>query len=102
MVKNDSGNGISNHILSTSANMMGICFLIISLISVSGIRHKTLLDEFCSITMLLFLASCILSYCSIRSMKNKVPFEKYADSVFLLGLGFIGVASILIVLGIII
>jgi hypothetical protein len=102
MEKNDSGNGIGTQILSTSANMIGICFVIISFVYVSGISHKTLLDEFCAITMLLFLASCILSYCSIRSMNNKIFFERYADSLFILALGFMGIASILIVLGIII
>jgi hypothetical protein len=102
MTKNDSENGIGNHILSTSANMMGICFVIISFVYLSGIRHKPLLDEFCSMTMLLFLASCILSYCSIRSKNNKVFLERYADSIFILALSFMGITSIFIVLGIII
>jgi hypothetical protein len=101
MGQNDSGNGISNHILSTSANMMGICFVIISLVSVSGLRHKTLLDELSSMAMLLFLASCISSYCSIRSVNNKVPYEKCADFIFILALGFMGIVSSLIALGII-
>ena len=102
MAKNDEGNGLSKHILSTSANLMGICFVVISFVYVSGIRHKTLLDEFCALTMILFLASCILSYCSMRSLNNKDFFERYAVSIFILALSFMVLASILIVFGIII
>jgi hypothetical protein len=101
MDRNHQANGIGNHILSTSANMLGICFVIISVVSVSGMRHKTLLDELSSIAMLQFMASCILSYCSIRSAKNQVSLERCADLIFMSALGFLSILSVIIVFGII-
>jgi len=101
MAQNNSGNGIGNHILSTSANMLGICFVIISIITVSGMHHKTFLDELCSIAVFLFMASCILSYCSIRSTKNQVTLEKWADLIFITALVYLSIISIIIVLRII-
>ena len=101
MSQNDAKNGLGNHILSTSANMLGICFVIISVISVSGMHHKTLLDELCAIAMLLFMGSCMLSYASLRSTNNQVSLEKWADLIFIAALGFLSVVSVVIVLGII-
>ena len=64
-------------------------------------HHKTFLDELCSIATFLFMASCILSYCSIRSTKNQVALEKWADLILITALVYLSIISIIIVLRII-
>ena len=101
-MNNDMGNSISNHILSTSSNLLGICFVMISIIRISGIHHRTFLDRLTSIAGLLFLASSLLSYASIRSIKNTIVYEKWADLIFISGLIFLSSVSIVMVLGFIV
>ena len=101
MTQNDTGNSKSHHILSSSANLLGICFLIFSIIRASGIADKTLIDELCSIAILLFMCSCVLSYFSLRSIKNPDSCERWADTIFISGLGFLCLVTIVIVLGVV-
>lgn len=77
---------ISRHILPTAANLLGLCFVIFSIIKVYEFDRKTLLDEMTAFTMVLFLASSLLSYVSIRSKNKSEKYEKIADSFFLCGL----------------
>ncbi len=82
---NDKKN-ISRHILPTSSNLLGITFVIFSLIKVLKLSEKTLLDELTAINMLLFLAASLCSYASIRTNKYSDTFEKIADSFFMIAL----------------
>ncbi len=101
MTQNDSENPKSHHILPASANLLGICFLIFSIIRVSGIDGKTLIDELCLVAILQFMCSCILSYFSLRSIKHPASYERWADTIFISGLGFLCLVTIVIVLGVV-
>ena len=77
---------ISRHILPTASNLLGLCFVLFGMIRLYAFSEGTLLDEMTACTMILFLASCIFSYASIRAKSNSERYEKIADTLFLAGL----------------
>src|SRR4051812_25153124 len=84
---NMSENNKSPHILNASSNLLGICFLVLTSLKILNFSEKTIIDELTTIAIILFMASCILSFLSIRGMDNKsTVFEKVADISFLIGL----------------
>ncbi|AZZ36775.1 hypothetical protein CIK05_08215 [Bdellovibrio sp. qaytius] len=87
--------GLGNHILPTSANLLGICFLIFSLAQFQSQLAATLLDEFSAVAIVFFLVSCFFSYFSLRA-KNSVRFERIADNSFLCGLLLMAVPVIML------
>ena len=92
---NDKRN-ISRHILPTSSNLLGITFVIFSMIKVLKLSDRTLLDELTAINMLFFLASSLFSYASIRTIKYSDIFEKIADNFFIVGLSVMTIISLII------
>ena len=56
----------SRHILSTSANLLGLCFIVLTSIKVSKMQDVTLIDETTALAIILFMTSCILSFLSMR------------------------------------
>lgn len=89
---------ISRHILPTSANLLGICFLILSFIKFwARGKIETFIDELLGIAVILFLVSSVLSYTSMRSKKKSEFFEKIADIIFLVGLLFLSLISVTLV-----
>lgn len=90
--------GISNHILPTSATMAGVCITVISIVRlVEANRHvSTIIDNIMAVNGLIFLASCFLSYSSLRSPRRAAAFERYADILFLTGLSLMVVGGFLI------
>ncbi len=94
----DNKKNISRHILPTSSNLLGLCFVILSFIKFwtkGGIQ--TIIDDLVGCATILFLISSVLSYTSMRSKKKSDFFEKIADMVFLFGLFFLTVISFLII-----
>jgi len=87
----DNGKDISKHILPTASNLLGICFIILNFIKIWKVgRVETLIiDKLVGLSMVLFLAVCILSYASMRSCKRSEMYEKGADLIFLVGLIFL-------------
>ncbi len=92
-----SGRGdLSRHILPTSAQLVGVCLTVISLIKVLHIGMVgSLLDKFLAIDALLFTISTTLSYASMRKGEAN-QLEKYADQFFILGLLQLGVSAVLL------
>lgn len=89
---------ISRHILPTSANLLGLCFVILSFIKIwtkGGV--ETIVDELLGGAIILFLISSVLSYASMRSKRKAEFYEKIADIVFLVGLFFLSVISVVLV-----
>lgn len=87
----------SPHILSTSANLLGICFIVLTSLKKLALTDGSLIDEFAVAAVMLFMTSCILSFIAMRrerSMSNRL--EQIADFVFLSGLVVLFVATILI------
>ena len=93
-----NGNSMSNHILPTSSNLLGLCFVILNFIKLSKIAGETIIDEVSAISIVFFLASSILSYMSIRSEEKGARLEKIAEILFLVGLSLLGIISIVVAL----
>ncbi len=100
-LKNTAGHGkesrLADHILPSSATMIGVCMTVISvahLIPKQSIsRH---VNEMLAFDSLLFLGSAMLSYFSIRRPMIAEKFERLADVIFLLGLAVMVVAGFVI------
>jgi hypothetical protein len=94
-MKNENNkNGISNHILPTSSNLLGLCFVILSFIKLSKVAHETIIDEISAAAIAFFFTASLLSYISIRSESVRESFEKVADIIFLCGLLLLACVSI--------
>ncbi len=97
-----ANNDKSPHILNTSATLLGICFLVLTSLNVMNVTAKTILDELTTSAIVMFMASSVLSFLSMRSKKSPGErYEKIADFVFLAGLFFLFVTTILLAFNII-
>jgi len=83
----DNKKNTSPHILSTSSNLLGICFIVLTSLKLLKIQEQTLVDEFTAGAMILFMISTILSFLSLKSSsKYARHYEDVAEILFLLGL----------------
>ncbi len=88
----------STHILNTSSNLLGLCFLVLTSLSVLHLRQSSLIDEFTAVATISFMVSCILSFLSIRSNNEKIAvrYENIADFFFLIGLSIMFLTTMVI------
>lgn len=87
----------SPHILNTSANLLGICFIVLTSLKKLNLADGSLIDEFAIIAIIIFMTSCILSFISMRKEINEnLKLEKVADIVFLSGLLILFIATLLL------
>jgi uncharacterized membrane protein len=93
--KNDRGN-ISIHILPTSSNLLGLCFVILTFIKVLKLAHETIIDELVTVGIVLFFIASFFSYVSMRAERRGQLFEKVADGFFLTGLFLLSITSVLV------
>jgi hypothetical protein len=88
---------LADHILPSSATMIGVCMTVISvahLIPKQSIsRH---VNEMLAFDSLLFLGSSMLSYFSIRHPGSAAKNERLADVIFLLGLAIMVIVGFVI------
>ena len=92
---------LSQHILPTSAQLVGVCMTVISLVKVLHIGQAgSVLDKCLAIDALIFTISAALSYSSMRDDRSG-NLEKYADQFFMVGLFELGGCAILLSLQII-
>jgi len=92
----------SPHILNTSANLLGICFIVLTSLKKLNLADGSLIDEFAVLAVIIFMTSCILSFMSMRKKQGESEkMEKIADLIFLSGLVVLFVATILIAFNII-
>jgi len=91
-------NKTSQHILSTSANLLGFCLFIITALHLTNESETGLIDEFTSIIAILLIISSALSFLSIRTSdtKKELLFEKIADYFFFISLFGIFIVVIVI------
>lgn len=81
---------LAHHILPTSGTMIGICTTLIGLVKIIEARiGPSRVDEYAALTSLLFMASAVCSYLSIRhgnatALSRRL--ETVADQCFLTGL----------------
>ncbi|MCW3127853.1 MAG: hypothetical protein JWO03_3511 [Bacteroidetes bacterium] len=87
----------SPHILNTSANLMGLCFIILTSIELLKIKTTTYLDEIVFLAIILFMSSSIVSFLSMKTThKTSIRLENAADYIFLSGLIVLFITAILI------
>jgi hypothetical protein len=91
-------NKTSQHILSTSANLLGFCLFVITSLHVSDKAESSIIDELTSVIALLLTFSCFFSFISIRieNKKYEVQLETIADYLFIGSLTGIFIILILI------
>ncbi len=95
---NNDKRNVSTHILPTAANLLGLCFLILNLKKLwkTG-KVVEIVDKTDGIAILIFLVASVLSYASMRSLKNAELYEKIADIVFLAGLFLLSFIAVITV-----
>ncbi len=82
-----ANNEKSPHILNTSSNLLGLCFIVLTSIKVLNLKAATIIDEIATLAIIMFMISCILSFLSMRKNENSNNrLEKAADIFFLSGL----------------
>lgn len=81
-------NKTSQHILGTSANLLGFCLFVITSMHFSKQSETNLIDELTSIIALFLTASSVLSFVSIRTenYKTEKKLEQIADYLFITSL----------------
>ena len=91
-------NNTSQHILPTSANLLGFCLFVITSLHISSIAETRVIDELTSIVAVLLTFSCIFSFISIRTDKPKwgQNSETVADYLFFVAL--IGILVIILLI----
>jgi len=91
-------NKTSQHILGTSANLLGFCLFILTSLHMTDKTENSLIDELTSIIALLLTISTVFSFVSIRT-ENKTKeykLERVADYLFITSL--LGVFIVIIFL----
>ena len=77
----------SEHILNTSSNLLGLCFIVLTALKMQNLKEVSLIDEVTSLAAILFMVSCLLSFLSIRTNGPRGEvYERIADTIFLTGL----------------
>ncbi len=90
------------HILNTSANLLGICFLVLTSLKVLKLNETTFIDECTAVATILFMAASMMSFLSIRSVtKRSAHYENIADIIFLSGLACLFITIMMVTLNII-
>lgn len=84
------------NILNAASNLLGICFLIITGLSLTRSNSRSYADEAAWAAAICFLAAIALSYAAIRSGRTTAWAAVWADRVFMLGVATL-TAAILIV-----
>jgi len=92
----DEQRSLSKHILPSSGTMIGVCATLIGLVKLAEPHiGASRVDEYAALASMLFLASAIASYISIRHPNRPQLSERceiVADQCFLAGL--VGIAGI--------
>lgn len=94
MIKLSKNNNLSQHILPSSATMIGVCITALSIIKLARFSGLALwLSHLLALNSLVFLTSGVLSYAAMRSNQS-VRLEQYADIAFISGLILLSLATV--------
>lgn len=102
MTEEDNSNAtqIAIHIFSVSAGLVGVCLTVIGIFRAIGElkSFSTLGDNILAIDALIFLASCIFAYSSLRSRDEikRHKLERIADILFIFGLTLMAIVCSII------
>ncbi len=91
-------NNTSQHILNTSASLLGFCLFVITSLHIANQTETFFIDEFTSIVAILLTFSCLFSFVSIRTNypKREKIFETIADYFFVIAL--VGILVIILLI----
>lgn len=77
----------SSHILNTSSQLLGLCFIVLTALKLQNLSEATIIDEITAMASVLFMSSSLFSFLSIRSNSQRAErYEDLADIIFLIGL----------------
>ena len=85
----------SSYILNASSNLLGLCFVVLTSLKLLNISHRTIIDELTGCAIVLFMASCILSFLSLRGSRKARQIETIADYLFLSGITLLFLTTLL-------
>jgi len=93
-------NKTSQHILGTSANLLGFCLFVITSFHITNKTETSIIDELTSIVAVFLATSCFFSFFSIRTKdpNKEQRLETIADYLFVASLTGILLIILLIVL----
>jgi hypothetical protein len=83
-------------ILNASSNLLGICFLIITGLSLTGSNSRSYADEAAWTSAICFLLSIGLAYFAIRTEQPKGWPAVWADRVFMLGVAALTTSTLIV------
>jgi hypothetical protein len=87
--------GLSAHILPTSATMIGVCMTVLTIGHLgAGSSWRMVIDKLLAVDALIFLASALLSFISMKSVKSGRSFETRAEMVFITGLSLLAFGAV--------
>lgn len=91
-------NNTSQHILGTSANLLGFCLFVITSLHINSQIETHLIDELTSVVAIFLTSSCIFSFISIRT--SNVHREKKSEAIadYLFFVALIGVSLIILLI----
>lgn len=98
MANGDLNKERAPHILTTSSNLLGFSFLILTSTRLIGPSEEPLITKIAAVCVVLFAVSTLISYISIHSvsLRRSVRLEETASYVFLLGQLVLTVGAILL------
>lgn len=89
--------GLSAHILPTSATLVGACMTVISVVKLMQPgRVGVVIDKLLALATVLFLASALLSFVSMRIQRAGSRLESFAEVLFVVALGVAGIAAVVL------
>ena len=91
----------SQHILGTSANLLGFCLIIVTSLHLTDQTENSILDEIASAIALLLALSTILSFLSLRAdaPRRELRLEQIADALFFMAIvGILGLMIAIMIL----
>lgn len=92
----------SPHILNTSANLLGFCFIVLTSVKISKLNESSYIDEGAALAIITFMSSCLLSFLAMRNTTLRAKkLERTADFLFLAGLIVLFITTMLIAFNII-
>jgi len=91
-------NNTSQHILNTSANLLGFCLFVITSLHIASLTETHIIDELTSVIAILLTFSCVFSFVSIRTsnLNREKRLETVADYLFIISL--IGILIIILLI----
>ncbi len=89
--------GVTAHILPTSATMIGVCVAVLSIGHFGpGGKLHVVIDKLLALDALMFLASAVLSFMSLRSARSTLRLEARAEMIFIGALSLLAFGTVVL------